>query len=173
MVRSCFMPLRKGHNSGQCNKSCRKSNGRKHYQSICLELNTNSPRDKNKPPSLASCDQNKNDKENNGLRTVTTSSKNTNLKWRVLLQMATAITTNDEGTKSITIHLLFNIGNQQSYITDNFRSRLQLESLQKETLNLNTFGETKYKKTFCSDIPHCLLASTWKDLRKLPTLGWI
>jgi len=24
-----------------------------------------------------------------------------------------------------------------------------------------------------SDIPHCLLASTWQDLRKLPALGWI
>lgn len=33
-----------------------------------------------------------------------------------------------------------------------------------ERLNLNTFGETKYKKTFCSDIPHCLLASTLDGL---------
>jgi len=147
--RRCFTCLRKGHNAEQCDKSCRKCNSRKHHQSICLELNINSPRDKNKPPSSSSGDQTENDTENNGVTTATTNSKSANSKRRVLLQTATAIATNDEGSKAITIRLLFDNGSQRSYITDNLRSKLQLKSLQKERLNLNTFGETKYKKQNC------------------------
>lgn len=65
------------------------------------------------------------------------------------MQTATAIATNDEGTKSTTIRLLFDNGSQRSYITDSLRSRLQLKSLKTEKLNLNTFGESKFKKQSC------------------------
>ena len=40
-------------------------------------------------------------------------------------------------------------GSQRSYITENLRSRLQLKSLQNKKLNLNTFGESKFKKQNC------------------------
>lgn len=81
--------------------------------------------------------------------TATTTSENANPKHRVLLQTATAIATNDEGTKLTTIRLLFDNGSQRSYITDSLRSRLQLKSLKTEKLNLNTFGESKFKKQSC------------------------
>ena len=45
--------------------------------------------------------------------------------------------------------MLFGNGSQLSYITDSLRSRLQLKSLHTEKLNLNTFGESKFKKQSC------------------------
>ena len=75
--------------------------------------------------------------------------KNTNSKRRVLLQMATAIVTNDEGTKSTKIRLLLDNSSQRSYITDNLRSKLRLKPLQTEKLNLNTFSESKFKRLSC------------------------
>ena len=77
--RRCFSCLRKGHNSGQCDKSCRRCN-RKHHQSICLEQ----PRNTNQPPHLASGEHK--DRENDGTTTATTTSENANTK--VLLQTA-------------------------------------------------------------------------------------
>ena len=146
--KRCFTCLRKKHNSEQCDKSCRKCN-RKHHQSICPEQTINSPRNASKPPHPASGEQNNKAVENAGTTTATTTSENANPKHRVLLQTATAIATNDEGTKSTTIRLLFDNGSQRSYITDSLRSRLQLKSLKTEKLNLNTFGESKFKKQSC------------------------
>ena len=116
----------------------------KHHPSICLELNTNSPRDKNRPPSSTSGEQNEKDTENNGV-TATTNSENTNSKHRFLLQTATAIATNDEGTKSTKIREC----SLRSYITDSLRSKLRLKSLQMEKLNLNPFGSSKFKRQSC------------------------
>ena len=81
---------------------------------------------------------------------ATTTSENANAKHRVLLQTATAIATNEEGTKSTTIRVLFDNGGQRSYITESLRSRLQQKSLNTEQLNLNTFGESKFKKKSCN-----------------------
>ena len=108
--RRCFTCLRKGHNSEQCDKTCRRCNSGKHHQSICFELNTNSPRNTNTPTSSTSGDQNEKDTENNGVTTATTNSENTNPKRKVLLQTAVAIAKNDEGTKSTTIRILFDNG---------------------------------------------------------------
>ena len=63
--------------------------------------------------------------------------------------MATAIVTNDEGTKSTKIRLLLDNSSQRSYITDNLRSKLRLKPLQTEKLNLNTFSESKFKRLSC------------------------
>ena len=145
--KRCFTCLRKKHNSEQCDKSCRKCN-RKHRQSICPEQTINSPRKASKPPHPASGEQNNKAVENAGTTTATTS-ENANPKHRVLLQIATAIATNDERTKSTKIRLLFDNGSQRSYITDSLRSRLQLKSLKTEKVNLNTFGESKFKKQSC------------------------
>ena len=144
--RRCFSCLRKGHNSEQCEKSCRKCE-RKHHHSICLDQTINSPRNTNKPFHSASGEQNAKDTENAGTTTATTTSENANPKRRVLLQTATTIATNDEGTKSTTIRLLFVNGSQRSHVTDSLRSKLQMKSLKTERLNLNTFGESKFKKT--------------------------
>ena len=145
-VNRCFICLKTGHGANGCSKikKCRNCDG-KHHPSICLELNTNSPRDKNRPPSSTSGEQNEKDTENNGVTTATTNSENTNSKHRFLLQTATTIATNDEGTKSTKIREC----SLRSYITDSLRSKLRLKSLQTEKLNLNPFGSSKFKRQSC------------------------
>ena len=83
----CFICLKTSHGANSCFKitKCRNCDG-KHHQSICLELNTNSPRDKNRPPSSTSGEQNDKDTENNGVTTATSNFENTNSKRRVLSQ---------------------------------------------------------------------------------------
>ena len=146
--KRCFKCLRKGHGAEQCDKSCRKCK-RRHHQSICPEQTNNSPRNTNTPPHYESGVQKAQDNEHSSTTTATTTSENAKAKHRVLLQTATAIATNEEGTKSTTIRVLFDNGSQRSYITDSLRSRLQLKSLNTEKLNLNTFGESKFKKQSC------------------------
>ena len=159
--KRCFKCLRKGHNAEQCDKNCRKCK-RRHHQSICPEQAVNSSRNTNTPPHYESGVQSATDNENSSTTTATTTSENANAKHRVLLQTATAIATNEEGTKSTTIRVLFNNGSQRSYITDSLRSRLQLKSLNTEQLNLNTFGESKFKKQSC-DIVNLQLRKTEHD----------
>ena len=110
----CFICLETDHGANSCFKitKCRNCDG-KHHQSICLELNTNSPRDKKRPPSSTSGEQNDKDTENNGVTTATSNFENTNSKSRVLSQTATAIATNDEGTKSTKIRLLVDNDSQR------------------------------------------------------------
>ena len=143
--KRCFTCLKKGHNAEQCDKSCRKCK-RRHNQSICPEQTINSPRNTTKPPHYESGEQSARDNEISSTTTATTTSENANVEHRVLLQTATAIATNEEGTKSTTIRLLFDDGSQRSNVTDSLQSRLQLKPLKTEKLNLNTFGESKFKK---------------------------
>ena len=159
--KRCFKCLRKGHNAEQCDKNCRKCK-RRHHQSICPEQAVYSSRNTNTPPHYESGVQIAKDNENSSTTTATTTSENANAKHRVLLQTATAIATNEEGTKSTTIRVLFDNGSQRSYITDSLRSRLQLKSLNTEQLNLNTFGESKFKKQSC-DIVNLQLRKTEHD----------
>ena len=158
--RRCFTCIGKGHNSEQCKKSCRKCSSRKHHQSICPELHNNpsprKPQEKSTP--TASGDQ----CEKDGTTTATTNAESANPKHSVLLQTASAIATNEERTKSTTIRILFDNGSQRSYITENLRSRLQLKSLQNKKLNLNTFGESKFKKQNC-DVVNLQLQKTEYD----------
>lgn len=119
------------------------------------------PRNANTSTSSAPGDQNGKNTKNTGTTTTTTTSENTT--QRVLLQTATAIATNEEGIKSTTIRLLFYSGSQRSYITDSLRSRLQLKSLQTEKLNLNTFGESKFKKKKCDVVNLQLRKSEYDD----------
>ena len=44
------------------------------------------------------------------------------------------------GTKSTRVKILFDNGSQRSYVTDNLKSRLGLNSTKSEMLHLNTFG---------------------------------
>ena len=111
----CFIFLKTGHEANSCFKTKKSRNcDGKHHQSICLESNNNSPRDKNRPPSSTSGEQNDKDTENNGVTTATSNLENTNSKRRVFLQTVTAIATNDEGTKSTKIRLLFDNDKQMN-----------------------------------------------------------
>ena len=53
---------------------------------------------------------------------------------------ASAIARNEDGTKSTRVKILFDNGSQRSYVTDNLKSRLGLNSTKREMLHLNTFG---------------------------------
>ena len=146
--KRCFTCLGKGHNSEQCGKRCRKCSSQKHHQSICSasELN-NSPRYQNQPSQLGN--RSVEVMETTGTKTATTTSENTHSKPKVLLQTATAIATNEKGTRSSKVRVLFDSSSQRSYVTESLRSRLQLRSLQSEKINLNTFGESKFRKKGC------------------------
>ena len=160
--KRCLTCLKKGHNAEQCDKACRKCK-RRHHQSICPEKTINSPRNTTKPPHYESGEQSTRDTEISHTTTATTTSENANAKRRVLLQTATAIATNEEHKKSTTIRILFDNGSQQSYITESLRSRLQLKSLKTEKLNLNTFGESKFKKQSCDVVKLQLRKSEHND----------
>ena len=47
------------------------------------------------------------------------------------------------------IRVLFDNGSQRSYITDSLKSKLGLTSMKRETIHLNTFGDSKYKTQKC------------------------
>lgn len=67
----------------------------------------------------------------------------------VLLQTASAIPRNVDGTKSTRVKMLFDNGSQRSYVTDNLKSGLGLNSTKREMLHLNTFGEKTFRKQKC------------------------
>ncbi|XP_078347108.1 uncharacterized protein LOC144632354 [Oculina patagonica] len=175
--KRCFMCLKKGHLVDQCDKSCRNCK-RRHHQSICQAqspgepLNSQPPTPKENSPQSEPETQVQNHSNATRVNTANaetpttltelTTSTSSN-KGSVLLQTATAIATNDEGTKSTTIRVLFDNGSQRSYVTDNLRSRLQLKPLQKVTLNLNTFGKARYKKRNCDVVNLQIRKSSGSD----------
>ena len=156
--KRCFMCLRRGHQQGQCDKNCKRCD-RRHHQSICPQLaaNANAPGNtRTQAHSFVSVDNSSQQEPSepiteteNTTTATTTTSENANPKTRVLLQIARAIATNENGTRSTTVRLLFDNGSQRSYVTDSLRSKLQLKPVQTERLNLNTFGESRYKKQDC------------------------
>lgn len=63
-----------------------------------------------------------------------------------MLQTATAIATNEDGSKSFPVQSLVNNGSQHSYVTDHIKAKLGLTATSTETLHLNTFGENACRK---------------------------
>ena len=63
------------------------------------------------------------------------------LKWKrtVLLQTAKAVATNEDGTRSTNVRIIFDNGSQRSYVTNSLELRLNLKPCKTETLHLNTF----------------------------------
>ena len=59
-----------------------------------------------------------------------------------------------KGKISTSVRILFDTGSQRTYVTENLRSKLK--SVQHERLNLNTFGEARYKSQNC-DFVHLRL----------------
>ena len=71
------------------------------------------------------------------LHATTTASSGT--RDNVLLQTATAIARNEDGSKSTQVKILFDSGSQRSYVTDDLKSKLGLKSAKTEMLHLNKF----------------------------------
>ena len=171
--RRCYVCLKPDHQSSSCNKSCRRCRGN-HHQSICRQT---AP----KPPdSSASSNQNSHETRNSTLvsldaenpqplETTTTASSAT--KGTVLLQTASAIAKNEDGSKSIRVKVLFDSGSQRSYVTDSLKSRLGLKSKETETLHLNTFGEKNFRKQKC-DVVTLLLDDLDDEPSKISVLSF-
>ena len=160
--RRCFVCLRFGHQSSSCSLGCRRCNG-KHHQSL------NSPRESSAPNEYSQNTQtlvshaidrhvtdghamNGHTMDDHAANTqpqrvTTTASSET--KGHVLLQTATALATNQDGSKSTKVKILFDCGSQRSCVTDNLKSRLSLKPTKTETLHLNTFGERNFRKQKC------------------------
>jgi hypothetical protein len=67
----------------------------------------------------------------------------------VLLQTARTTATNSNGSRSAKVRILFDSGSQRSYISNSLKTRLNLKPVKNETLNLNTFGNSKFRKQNC------------------------
>lgn len=180
--KRCFMCLRKGHQQDQCQKTCRRCDKR-HHQSICPRnanssnnnnnnaQNTERPLNSDRSTQERPRDQTINERENTGITTATTTNRESSKpNCRVLLQTAKAVATNEDGTRSTVVRLLFDSGSQRSYITENLRATLHLKSLQTERLNLNTFGEAKYKKQNCDVVKLQVRRSGCEDAIKISAL---
>ena len=177
--RRCFVCLKRGHRSNQCSnqRGCRRCTGR-HHQSICnQQIPTIKP---NVQESAAPTTRNESvhdsqnkqqtpsQGENPNAHTVhvqsTTTTTSTNAKGQVMLQTATALATNEDGSKTAKVKILFDSGSQRSYITNSLKSRLNIKSKKTETLHLNTFGERSYRKQKCEVSPLLLRSNKNEDI---------
>ena len=139
-----FNCLRKGHHANTCQntKPFRHCEGR-HHQSICSKTNLTTKEEKE---TTADKPKPRQDGETNkafcGAVTLVRVGKGS-----ILLQTARAIATN--GSKSISVRILFDTGSQRSYVTNTVINRLNLNPVKRETLHLNTFGNSKSKRQDC------------------------
>jgi hypothetical protein len=133
----CFNCLRVDHRLSNCQstKNCRYWK-QKHHQSIC-----NSP---NYPKQNAN-EENSDNKSTSEVHDTTTTST-LKKKATVLLQTATTTATNSHGSRSAKVRILFDSGSRR---VSNSLARLNLKSVKSETLNLNTFGNSKFRKQYC------------------------
>ena len=138
----CFVCLKIGHRANMCDitKKCRHCSGR-HHQSIC-----NNPSNYNRQQ----CDDKKVPENQNsnkgpeGSDPPTTAAVTQTTKGSVLLQTARATVSNE--SRLVPARILFDTGSQRSYIRKSLQNRLRLNPIGKETLQRNTFGESKSKR---------------------------
>lgn len=146
----CYNCLRKGHHLKDCTseRNCRHCNKR-HHQSICDKVHVKKLEE---TPTQVSSDTTTSET----VTTTTTSNTAGKKRHGVLLQTARAIALDETGDVSVSVRILLDNGSQRSYLTDNLRSKLKLKSVQREKLNINTFGENRFK-TQKSDLVHLRL----------------
>ena len=136
----CFNCLRVGHRVSNCqNSKCCRHCKQRHHQSICGTLIS---------PSF---NQEKGEDSNEAKiesKRITTTSNMAN-KGTVLLQTARTTATNSDGSRSSRVRILFDSGSQRSYISNRLKTTLKLKPVKNETLNLNTFGNSKFRKQNC------------------------
>ena len=123
-------------------KKCRHCSGR-HHQSICNNPSSNRQQcdDKKVPENRNS------NKGPEGSDPPTTAGVTQTTKGSVLLQTAKATVSN--GSRLVPAGILFDTGSQRSYIRKSLQNRLRLNPIGKETLQLNTFSESKSKRENC------------------------
>lgn len=124
----CFVCLSSDHIARNCtvNYLCRKCQG-KHNISICT-----APENKKD-----SSDKGSGDKDNESLNV------HVNSNGSILLQTAQAEVCNLEDDISIRTRMLFDSGSQRTYITQNIREKLCLETNRTERVIIKTFGKNE------------------------------
>ena len=134
----CFNCLRIGHRVSNCQSSkCCKHCKQRHHQSICATLNH----------PIQEKKENTNETKPESKGTTTTS--NMEKRGTVLLQTARMTATNFDGSRSTQVKVLFDSGSQRSYVSNRLKTALKLKPVKNETLNLNTFGNSKFRKQNC------------------------
>ena len=58
----------------------------------------------------------------------------------------------EDRSAKVPVNILFDSGSQRSYVTEELKKKLSLESSGSETFNLNTFGSEKYFKKSCDRV---------------------
>lgn len=132
--RTCFACLKPGHRSNSCVKNCGRSHGSQ-YQSICRH--TLPKRDDPKHEPQISTTTSHTAENPLVLHSTTTASSGT--KNNILLQTATAVAKNEDGTRHTKVKILFDSENQRSYVADNLKSKLDLKSTKTEMLHLRWY----------------------------------
>ena len=90
----------------------------------------------------------------------------------VLPQTAQAEATNGVKSRIENVRVLFDNGSQHSYITDSLRTRLGLSPIRKEKLNLNTFGDSKFKTQNCDVVRVYLRKPGSEDMFSVDALSF-
>ena len=139
----CFICLKQNHRAANCKatRNCRNCNKR-HHQSICEQSFKTSPTGNQASAVNHQSTQNETAVETS---TVTNACNTRATKKTVLLQTARATAANQSNTRSTPVRVLFDNGSQRSYVTEELRRRLNLPTVKSERLNLNTFGNSKYR----------------------------
>ena len=148
----CYKCLRKNHKIEECRdrKNCFRCNG-KHHTSICEPRNEN---------------ENENE-ENSGGGTPITQASLSHLKKDkvILLESASAFIHNPkESDKQIGCKVLFDNGSQRTYITTRSKNKLKLKSIDKENLEIHTFGGYKHSSNE-HDVVKLTLSGRDSDIR--------
>ena len=125
-AKFCFCCLKPGHQAKTCDKNCRKCGGH-HHQTICFRNSSveGKPNESSETSSLS----------------ASAKSKET-----VLMMTASAYVYGSDMSQRTKVTILFDSGSQRSYVSEKLARQLTLDAKAKETVNLNTFGSTKYSK---------------------------
>ena len=134
----CYICLSQQHVAKNCNRRQRCKNcGYFHHVLICGADKKTSSQNEDEKPAKTSI--------------ATTVNEGKSKSGTVLLQMAKTFACNDSGNK-VPVKILFDLGSQRSYLTENLKERLGLTSKNSEVLYLNTFGTSKVAKHNCQKV---------------------
>ena len=149
----CFLCLGKRHKVGQCTSTrrCRHCK-RKHHQSICrgnVEDSAGNTSSNEQTSTLS-----------NPSNVAATSHSNS----KVLLQTARAHACSTKDSDLVPVRVLFDGGSERSYVTARLIEVLNLRTLKRETLNLNTFGTEQCQKKKCDLVKVILKGKDGDDI---------